>query len=103
MLSTDAVYYGQASKHLSVNWWIRDHYFTALKLQKVVENNQQEEVIEEKAENIKTWYKMEQLASEIKLNNPDDQTFLQVSTTYGRIKYELAEQILAHTNYIGRI
>ena len=93
LLSTDAVYYGQASKHLSVNWWIRDHYFTALKLQKVVENNQQEEVIEEKAENIKTWYKMEQLASEIKLNNPDDQTFLQVSTTYGRIKYELAEQI----------
>jgi hypothetical protein len=84
LLSTDAVYYGQASKYFEKvdywtrDWWVRDQYFTALA---------------EKEENIKKWYKMEQLASEIKLNNPDDQEFLEVSTTYGRIKYELIELI----------
>jgi len=32
---------------------------------------------------------MEQLSREIKMDNPDDQKFLEVSTTYGRIKYEI--------------
>jgi hypothetical protein len=53
----------------------------------------QEEVIYEKEANIKTWYEMEELASEINMSNSDDQKFLEVSTTYGRIKYELIEQI----------
>jgi hypothetical protein len=99
LLSTDAVYYGQASKYFEENdwlerdWWVRDHYFTAINLANIVERNLQEKAIAEKVENIKTWYKMEQLASEIIMNDPDDQKFLEVSTTYGRIKYELIELI----------
>ncbi len=95
LLSTDAVYYGQESKYFEApnTWWVRDHYLTSISLKGIVEKNLQEEVIAEKEEHIKSWYKMEQLASEIKLNDPDDQKFLLVSTIYGRIKYEIIEQI----------
>ncbi|MBN1187935.1 MAG: hypothetical protein JXB49_37015 [Bacteroidales bacterium] len=99
LLSTDAVYYGQASKYFEEDdfwmrdWWVRDHYFTAINLSNIVKRNLQKEIITEKEDNIRKWYQMEKLASEIKMNDPEDQKFLQVSTTYGRIKYELIEQI----------
>ena len=109
LLSTDAVYYGQASKYFEENdfwirdWWVRDHYFTAINLNNIVKKNLQEKVLIEKEANIRIWYKMEKLASEIKMNNQDDQNFLQVSTTYGRIKYELIEIIwriqIIHAEY----
>jgi hypothetical protein len=90
LLSTDAVYYGQESKYLGNNpWWVRDHYLTAINLKEAVEKNVQDKVIAEKEEYLNVWHEMEQLASEIKLSNPDDQQFLEVSTTYGRIKYEI--------------
>ena len=95
LLSTDAVYYGQESRYFEKpkTWWVRDHYFTAINLKEVVEKNIQDKVIEEKVEYIKSWYKMEQLASKIKLSNADDHMFLQVSIKYRRIKYEIIEQI----------
>lgn len=94
LLSEDAVYYGQASKYFNASpWWCRDHYLTAINLEQVVSTNITEKVLEEKMQNLETWYKMEKIAYEIKMSNPDDQEFLRVSTTYGRIKYEIIEQI----------
>ena len=42
---------------------------------------------------MKEWKKMEKLANEITIPNKDDDSFLKVSTTYGRIKYEIIELI----------
>jgi hypothetical protein len=94
LLSEDAVYYGQASQYFYANaWWCRDQYLTAINLTQVVSAGIMEKVLAEKKINTAIWYKMEQLSKEIKLPNPDDQEFLRVSTTYGRIKYEVIEMI----------
>lgn len=94
LLSEEAVYYGQQTKLFSqVVWYSRDQYFGCLHLENAVVNDVVEEALVEKHENLKKWYRMEELSREIKLQNPDDQEFLEVSTTYGRIKYELYEQM----------
>ena len=36
---------------------------------------------------------MEQIVNEIQITDPNDQWFLKVSTTYGRIKYEIVDLI----------
>ncbi len=94
LLSEEAAYYGQSSDlfHSTV-WFSRDQYFGCLHLENAVKEGVVEEALAEKHENIKKWYRIEELAREIKLNNSDDQEFMEVSTTYGRIKYELYEQM----------
>jgi hypothetical protein len=89
-----AVYRGQYSEIFNTDvWWCRDQYLPALNLDYVVKNNLQEKVFAEKRENIKLWKKMEKLANEITIPNKDDDSFLKVSTTYGRMKYEIIELI----------
>ncbi len=94
LLSTGAVYLGQASTYFDANlWWCRDEYLSAIDLDNVIENNLIEQVKEEKKKNIDIWLKIEKLAHEIDLPNPEDEEFLKVSATYGRIKYEIIAQI----------
>ena len=94
LLSEDAVFYGQDSKITKVGvWWIRDQYLTGVKLNEVVKNGLQAPILKEKADNLQRWYEMERLSKEIHMYNEDDQEFLEVSTTYGRIKYEIVEII----------
>lgn len=93
-LSVMAVYKGQATKLVHFYpWWIRDHFFTGIDLSKIVKANKQKEVLAEKTENLKTWYKMEEISKTIEMPNKKDEEFLRVSTTYGRIKYELIDLI----------
>lgn len=94
MLSIDAVFKGQAtSLQRTSPWWIRDHFFTALNMSIFVKKGVAKAVLEEKKENIKVWRKMEKIARSISLPNKEDEDFIKVSTTYGRIKYELIELI----------
>lgn len=94
LLSEDAVFYGQDTKSIKTNvWWLRDQYLTGIDLRESVKRGLQEVLLKEKAENLYRWYEMEKLAYEIKLPNCEDQEFLEVSTTYGRIKYELVNII----------
>lgn len=94
MLSVDAVFKGQATSLQNTSpWWIRDHFFTALDMSIFVKKGVDKAVLAEKKENLKDWYKMEKLAHSIKLPNKEDEDFIRVSTTYGRIKYELIELI----------
>jgi hypothetical protein len=94
MSSEIAVYRGQYSEVFNTNvWWCRDQYLPALNLDYVVKNNLQKEVLAEKRENIKLWEKMEKLAEEITIPDKEDDSFLKVSTTYGRIKYEIIDII----------
>ncbi|MGQ1784855.1 hypothetical protein [Saccharicrinis sp. GN24d3] len=94
LLSVDAVFKGQATalQHMAP-WWIRDHFFSAQDMSIYVKKGLAEKVLAEKKENLLTWYKMEKIAQSISLPNKDDEEFLKVSTTYGRIKYELIELI----------
>jgi len=90
LLSTDAVYYGQASKYINVNsFWCRDHYITSVNLEKAVSNNFVEKILDEKRINMAIFYRMEKLAYQIKMPKQSDEEFLRISTTYGRIKYEI--------------
>ncbi|WP_033194505.1 hypothetical protein [Ochrovirga pacifica] len=104
MLSVDAVFKGQATslQHTSP-WWIRDHFFTALDMSIFVKKGIDKEVLAEKKENLKRWYQMEKLANSIQLPNKKDEDFIRVSTTYGRIKYELIELIYRTQIMFARI
>lgn len=104
LLSEGAVFYGQASRFFTANpWWCRDQYLTGIDLKQVVLKHIQPQVLNEKKENVQVWYRMEELSRSIHMKNREDQEFLEVSTTYGRIKYELIEiiwklQIIASEN-----
>lgn len=94
LLSEDAVFLGQDTKLLKRNvWWIRDQFLTGINLNEVVEKGMENLILEEKRNNLKRWYEMESLAKKIRLPNLEDKEFVEVSTIYGRIKYELAFQI----------
>ncbi|MDD4992787.1 MAG: hypothetical protein PHR83_11180 [Paludibacter sp.] len=94
LLSASAVMHGQASVYANVSdWWCRDEYLTAIDLSMVIKNGKIKEVLEEKAEAVKMWRTIEKIARTIHLPNKADQEFLEVSCTYGRIKYQIFEQI----------
>lgn len=104
MLSVNAVFKGQAtSLQRMAPWWIRDHFFSAQDMSIYVKKGVDKEVLSEKKENLKTWYKMEKIANSIQLPNKEDQDFIRVSTTYGRIKYELIELIFRTQILFARI
>ncbi|AXP82040.1 hypothetical protein CJ739_2977 [Mariniflexile rhizosphaerae] len=94
LLSVNAVYLGQASNLFDADaWWARDQYLTAINLKEVITKALKKEVITEKKKNLDVWRQMEQLSREINMKNEKDNTFLKVSTTYGRIKYEIIDLI----------
>lgn len=94
LLSVNAVALGQQSALISNDsWWLRDQNLTAINLDEVVSKGIEKQIIAEKEGALKKWYEMEKLSKEIHLNNPDDQKFMEVSTTYGRIKYEIVALI----------
>ena len=94
LLATSATFHGQQSLFFKANpWWCRDEYLTAINLEAVVQTGIIKEVLAEKAKAVADWRRVEALAREIRLSNSADQKFLEVSATYGRIKFELIEQI----------
>lgn len=94
LMSEDAVFYGQDTQLLGrYNWWIRDNFLSGINLKEVVQKGNKKLVLEEKLNNLKRWYQMEEIAKDIHLSTSEDQEFLEVSTTYGRIKYEIVYQI----------
>ncbi len=94
LLSEEACFYGQSTQLFGhFIWHTRDQYLGCLHLENAVKKNVVEAVLKEKRDNIKKWYRIEELAREIKLKDPYDKEFMEVSTTYGRIKYEIYEQM----------
>jgi len=94
MLATDASYLGQQSQICRVNpWWCRDHYLAAVDVDDIVKTGKIKEALAEKAHAVDMWKQAEALASSITLKDHRDTDFMRVSTTYGRIKYQIFEQI----------
>ena len=94
LLSASAAFHGQQSSLLSIRpFWCRDDFLAAVNLEAVVAQNISREVLEEKATAVADWRRIEALSRKLHLPNPADQDFLEVSATYGRIKYALIERI----------
>ena len=94
LLATSATYRAQESPVVSVSsWWCRDEYLSAMDVQPFVEQELMEKFLQEKAQAVADWKRIEQMAREIRLGNAADQEFLEVSSAYGRIKMAITEQI----------
>lgn len=111
LLSTRGVFLGRSSELTPINpWWIRDQYMGGLtapefndhtdeawgktnkEFEHIVANNMVEAILDEKAEAVRIWKEIEKLAGQVKSGNEKFQDYLQVSCSYGRIKYEIIQQ-----------
>ena len=94
MLATDGAFFGQQSTVVPVSpWWCRDHNLTTVNLDKLVKSGNVKECMAEKARAVAMWEEAEALSKKITLKDPRDTKFMRVSTTYGRIKYQIFEQL----------
>jgi predicted DNA-binding transcriptional regulator len=94
LLSAKAVLRGQLTTlGAKVNvWWARDHFFEAPDLSDFVKKGLVDKALAEKAEAVAMWREIEVLAREINFPDRETQEFVEVSATYGRIKYEIVQQ-----------
>lgn len=94
MLSAEATYDGKHSRYFRVTPWTqRDDKIKDVADLPSPESVSYELLIAEKAGAVADWKKIETLSQQIVLNNPDDQEYLEVSSTYGRIYFEILEQL----------
>lgn len=70
-------------------WWQRDGELTAVDLRDV----SQLRVLAEKAWAVSEWKQIEALSRQVRLPNPEDQEFLEVSSSYGRIYFSIIQRI----------
>jgi hypothetical protein len=94
LLSARAVLRGQLTTlGAEINvWWARDHFFDEPDLGDFIKRGLVAPALAEKADSVAMWRRIEQLAREIHFADPETQRFVEVSCTYGRIKYEIIEQ-----------
>ena len=94
LATEDAVYNGQHSPirvWMDSVFWCRDNHFCRTKLDDVVKKGVFEEMLAGKKANLETWRQLEREIREIKFPREEDGRFATLSTTYGRIKYEVGE------------
>lgn len=94
LLSTKAVLRGQLTTlGVRINvWWARDHFLEEPDLSDFIKKGLVEKALAEKAQSVAMWRRIEGLAREIHFADPATQEFVEVSGTYGRIKYEIIQQ-----------
>ncbi|WP_436488943.1 hypothetical protein [Chitinophaga sp. ARDCPP14] len=98
LLTIEGVRKGQLNSYTAnAVWWSRDQYFSAAEnkniVNEIINKGKEREVLAEKAEASAIWRQIEALSKQIHVNNAADQESIEVSCTYGRIKYELIEQM----------
>ena len=76
-------------------WWNRDEYFGDLtgQLQSVAKAGKADPFLAEKAESTVLWKHIEKLSQELQVPDEKLAAFIRVSSTYGRIKCEIIEQM----------
>lgn len=98
MLSIEAVRMGQLNSYSSNQvWWTRDEFFSATDNREVIkeihEKNLERLVLEEKKEAVAMWEQIEALANQLDCSDSILIEAIRTSCTYGRIKYQLIEQM----------
>lgn len=95
LLSEEGIIKGQYSMlgDIFVNWTRDDNvtgdFFQKAYFDRMIERGQVNEYLKEKEEAVKIWKEIELIATELHFQSEDLNEFVQVSCTYGRIKYEL--------------
>lgn len=111
LLSNRGVLLGHYSKLTWLNpTWIRDEFMGGIGLNKegvpskdshgklnrnffdILEKRIVNEILEEKLEAVKIWKKIEKLSQNITSGDEKLRDYIKVSSTYGRIKYEIIQQ-----------
>lgn len=98
MLSIEGVRKGQCNSFTINNkWWSRDEFFSVSEnkevINQILKGNLQTRVLAEKAEASAIWRQIEALSIELNVKDSTLNEAIRVSCTYGRIKYELIEQM----------
>lgn len=98
LLTVEGVRKGHCNSYGINNvWWARDHYFSAAEnqpvLRDIINQGKVKEALAEKAEASAIWRQIEGLSKQIHVNDSSTQEAIEVSSTYGRIKFELIEQM----------
>ncbi|MFI3258945.1 MAG: hypothetical protein R3Y16_02485 [Rikenellaceae bacterium] len=78
--------------------WARDQYVggegdLSQFMNYIVDNNKGEQMLAEKDEAVEIWREIEALSRQIEMNSAEDEEFVRISASYGRIKYELFREI----------
>lgn len=93
LLSASAIVRGNLSFKGKVNLtWARDDFMAAPDLSYFIKNNLVPDVLAEKADSVAMWKKMEMLSRQIHFPDSKTREYVEVSCTYGRIKYAIIEQ-----------
>ena len=79
-------------------WWTRDQYFSnenslSKYMNYIITNGKQQQMLDEKEEAVRLWKEIEDMSRRIKMTTPEQKSYLEVSSTYGRIKHELIAQM----------
>lgn len=98
LLSIEGVRKGHCNSYTSNSlWWTRDSYFSVADNDNIIRNiiseNKEELVLAEKAESVAIWLQIEAISKQFSCMNKDLQEAIRVSCSYGRIKYQLIEQM----------
>lgn len=100
LTATQATYHGQESDLIRdgdhfvfTSWWCRDEYLTAVNVDAMVKTGLVDKAIAEKDRAVEDWIKVERLAKSLNLSDKTDQEFVEVSSTYGRIRIEICREI----------
>ena len=98
LLTEEGVRKGQCNSYTFNNvWWARDEFFSAAANAKVIkeilDRGLQSKVLAEKAEASAIWSQIESLSRQLDCKDADLLEAVQVSCSYGRIKYHLIERM----------
>ncbi|WP_157258289.1 hypothetical protein [Pedobacter ginsenosidimutans] len=98
LLTIEGVRKGQLNSYASNQvWWSRDQYFSAKAneevIAEIIEKHKEPEVLWEKSEASAIWRQIESLSNQITFPNAENQEAVRVSCTYGRIKFEVIEEM----------
>lgn len=98
LLSIEAVRKGQLNSYTANQvWWARDEFFSVRDNREVIREIHQkgleEKVLQEKREAVALWEQIEAISRQLENKDRTLLDAIRVSCTYGRIKYELIEQM----------
>jgi len=110
LLSNKGVLLGRTSKLTHINpWWIRDHHMGGITakdfnnheeawgrlnedFEQIISKGLVEDVLAEKEQAVHIWKKIETLSQLVITGDKLFKDYLKISSTYGRIKYEIIQQ-----------
>ena len=98
LLSIEGVRKGQCNSYTNNQlWWSRDEYFSVNVNNNVIDSILKKgltnKVLAEKSESVYIWKQIEALSMDLDMKDSVLQDVIRVSCKYGRIKYELIEQM----------